>query len=65
MCRVRISRITPTTILVRVCIGLCFQDEEFLEEVLGSLRQRFMSLEPPKANSEIGSIGAVEQERRG
>jgi hypothetical protein len=54
--------ITPTTILVRVSIGLSFQDEEFLEGVLGSLR---FAREPPKPNSEIGSIGAVEQERRG
>jgi len=42
-------------------MGLSFHDESSLEEVVGSLR---FASDPPKPNSETGSIGIIDQERR-
>ena len=42
-------------------MGLSFHDERSLEEVVGSLR---FASDPPKPNSETGSIGIIDQERR-
>ena len=42
-------------------MGLSFHDESSLEEVVGSLR---FASDPPKSNSETGTIGIVDQERR-